>query len=91
MTRERKIEILIKDRCTKSEAIKYLENGTTVYEDFEENFELYMEEWKNIGFDEEEYAEMVNNYKEMIKTGIPCIDWGVVKDDGHTYYIEYVN
>ena len=46
MTREKQIEILMEDRCTKSEAEKHLKNGTTIFEDFEENFDKYMEEWK---------------------------------------------
>ena len=37
MTREKQIEILMEDRCTKSEAEKHLKNGTTIFEDFEEN------------------------------------------------------
>ena len=40
--------------------------------------------------DEEEYTKMVEGYKKMIKTGIPVTDWGVVKKDGKTYYIQYV-
>ena len=36
MTRAKEIEILMEDRCTKSEAEKLLKNGTIIYEDFEE-------------------------------------------------------
>ena len=90
MTREKQIEILMEDRCTKSEAEKHLKNGTTIFEDFEENFDKYMEEWKYLAEDEEEYNNMVEGYKKMIKTGIPVTDWGVVKKDGKTYYIMYV-
>ena len=32
---------------------------------------------------------MVNDYKKMIETGNPVTDWGVVKLDGKTYYIQY--
>lgn len=35
MTREREIELLMLDRCTKSEAEKHLKNGSTIFEDFE--------------------------------------------------------
>ena len=90
MTREKQIEILMEDRCTKSEAEKHLKNGTTIFDDFEENFDKYMEEWKYLAEDEEEYTKMVEGYKKMIKTGIPVTDWGVVKKDGKTYYIQYV-
>lgn len=91
MTRENKIEILMKDRCTKSEAEKYLKNGSIVFEDFEENFDKYMEEWKS-GYaeDSDDYTEMVESYRNMIETGNPATDWGVVKKDGKTYYIMYV-
>ena len=90
MTREMKINILIKDGCTKLEAEKHLKNGTTIFEDFEENFDKYMEEWKYLAEDEEEYSKMVDNYRNMIETGEPITDWGVVKLEGKTYYIQYV-
>ena len=45
MTREMEIEILMEDRCTKSEAEKHLKNGTTIFEDFEKNCESYLDEW----------------------------------------------
>ena len=32
---------------------------------------------------------MVERYRNMIKTGNPLTDWGVVKKDGKTYYIMY--
>ena len=90
MTREKQIEILMEDRCTKSEAEKHLKNGTIIFDDFEENFNKYMEEWKYLAEDEEEYNNMVKSYRNMIETGEPVTDWGVVKKDGKTYYIMYV-
>ena len=68
-----------------------MKNGTTIFEDFEENFDKYMEEWKS-GYaeDSEDYIKMVEGYKNMIETGIPVADWGVVEKDGKTYYIMYV-
>lgn len=90
MTREKQIEILMEDRCTKSEAEKHLKNGTTIFDDFEENFDKYMEEWKYLAEDKEEYTKMVESYKNMIETGEPITDWGVVKLDEKTYYIMYV-
>ena len=91
MTIEKQIEILMEDGCTKSEAKKHLKNGTTIFEDFKENFDDYMEQWKD-GFskDYEGYEKMVNSYKEMIETGIPATDWGIVEKDEKTYYIMYV-
>lgn len=82
MTKEREIEILMKDNCTKAEAEKHLKVGTIIFEDFEENFEKYMEEWKS---DEEE----VSTFKRMIENKIPAPDWGIVEEDGKTYYIMY--
>ena len=82
MTREMEIEILMEDRCTKSEAEKHLKNGTIIFDDFEENFEKYMEEWDI----EEEDREA---YQKMIETGEPITDWGIVEKDGKTYYIMY--
>ena len=51
-------------------------------DDFEENFDKYMEEWS---FDEEEKE----GYKNMIATGEPVADWGIVEDGERTYYIQY--
>lgn len=83
MTREREIEILMQDGCTRAEAEKHLKNGTTIFEDFEENFDSYMKEWC---CDEEE----VEAYRKMIDSKYPATDWGVVEQDGKTYYIMYV-
>ena len=83
MTREREIELLILDKCTKLEAEKHLKNGSTIFEDFEENIESYLNEW-NI---EEEDK---NEYRKMVTDKIPARDWGIVEDNGKTYYIMYV-
>ena len=79
---EKEIEILMLDRCTRTEAEKHLKNGATIYSDLEEHLEEYLDEW-NI---EEEERE---SFREMIRTGAPALDWGVVKKDGKTYYIQY--
>ena len=83
MTREREIELLMLDRCTKSEAEKHLKNGSTIFEDFEENIESYLNEW-NIE-DEDK-----NEYRKMVTDKIPVRDWGIVEDNEKTYYIMYV-
>lgn len=79
------LEILMMDGCTKSEAEKHLERGTTVFEgeDFEKNFESYMDEW-DVGEEERE------QYRAMIDQKKPAPDWGIVEDGGKTYYIMYV-
>lgn len=83
MTREREIELLMLDRCTKSEAEKHLKNGSTIFEDFEENIESYLDEWN---IEEEDKDE----YRKMVTDKIPVRDWGIVEDNGKTYYIMYV-
>ena len=83
MTREREIELLMLDRCTKSEAEKHLKNGSTIFEDFEENIESYLDEWN---IEEEDKDE----YRKMVTDKIPARYWGIVEDNGKTYYIMYV-
>ncbi len=75
MTREREIEILMMDHCTRAEAEKHLD-------DFEEFFEKYMSEWGIEGEEKEEYKTMIEDKK-------PVMDWGIVEDGGKTYYISY--
>lgn len=78
------LEILMMDRCTRSEAEKHLKNGTVVFEgeDFENHFDSYMDEWD---IDEDERAE----YKAMIDEKKPATDWGIVEHEGKTWYIMY--
>lgn len=82
MTYEEQIEILIKDYCTESEAIKHLKRGTVVFEDFETYFSDYMTEWNCT-------SEEIEEFKKMIETKKPVRDWGVVENGGKTYYIAY--
>lgn len=82
--KERNIEILTCDRLTRKEAEDYLkQERTDIFEDFEENFDRYMEEWE---CDKEE----IEKYKQMIEDRLPIRDWGVVEYEGKTYYIRYV-
>lgn len=82
MNREMMIEILMRNYSTKSEAEKHLDNGTTIFEDFEENFEAYMREWD---IEEEE----IPAYKKMIEEKKALPDWGIVEYNGKNYYISY--
>ena len=85
MTREKQIEILMADRCTRAEAEKHLNNGTVIFEDFEENLDSYIKELSDediVGFDEK-------SFREMVETKKPLPDWGIVEQDGKTYYIMY--
>ena len=76
------IEVLMMDGCTKSEAEKHLQKGASVFDDFEENFDSYMNEW-GIEDDEKEI------YEKMINEKTPIEDWGIVEDGDKTYYIMY--
>lgn len=77
------VEVLMMDGCTESEAKKHLERGTTVFTDFVQNFDEYMNEW-NVEEDEKEM------YKEMILTKKACPDWSIVEDfENNLYYIQY--
>ena len=82
MSREKEIELLMKDGCTKAEAERHLASCSGVIEDFEEHFNDYMAEWN---IPEEEQAE----YKKMIADKVPVVDWGIVEDGGKIYYIMY--
>lgn len=83
MTREKEIELLMKDGDTRSEAEKHLKDGAMIIEDLAENLESYLDEWDV----EEEDREA---YRNMVENKIPVADWGIVEDDGKTFYIMYV-
>ena len=83
MTREREVEILMQDGCTRAEAERHLKNGAAVFDDFDEHLESYLDEWDI----EEEDREP---YRKMVIDKIPAADWGVVEQEGKTYYIMYV-
>lgn len=78
------IEILMKNGYSKRKAEEELKRGTVVFEgeDFERHFDDYMEEW---GVDEEEQEK----YRKMLEEKIAIPDWGIVEDNGNTYYIMY--
>lgn len=76
------IEVLMKNGYSKRKAEEELKRGTVVLEgeDFERHFDDYMEEW---GVDEEEQEK----YRKMLEEKIAIPDWGIVEDNGNTYYI----
>ena len=82
MTREREIEILMEDGCTRAEAEKHLKAGAIVFEDFEKHFESYLKEWD---MDE----DLESDIRKMVETKKPAPDWGVVEKDGNIYFIQY--
>ena len=79
------IAILMLDGCTQAEAEKHLQRGAKIFEadDLTAHFADYMQEW---GIDEEEQEA----YKEMLDSEKSLPDWGIVEQDGKTYYIQYV-
>ena len=77
------IEILMKDGCTRSEAIRFINKGTQILSDFEENFVSYMED---LGIEESD----LQMYEQMIKEKKPVEDWGIVEYENKTYYIIYI-
>lgn len=83
MTREKEVELLMKDGDTRSEAEKHLKDGAMIIEDLEENLENYLDEW---GVEEEDREA----YRNMIEKKISVADWGIVEDGGKTFYIMYV-
>ena len=78
------IEVLMKNGYSKRKAEEELKRGTVVFEgeDFEKHFDDYMEEW---GVDKEEQEK----YRKMLEEKIAIPNWGIVEDDGNTYYIMY--
>ena len=88
MTKQEQIEILMADGCTKSEAEKYLKNGTTVYYDLEEHLDKYLSDWEYLNDDSDD-IKYTDSVAKMVQTKEPLVDWGIVEKDGKTYYIEY--
>lgn len=85
MTREQKIEILMEDKCTKKEAINYVDtNNATIFTASE-----LLEEVKYWKLDEEDPETYEAMYLNMIEKKEPLNDWGVVDYDNETYYIAY--
>lgn len=83
MTREKEVELLMKDGDTRSEAEKHLKDGAMIIEDLAENLESYLDEWD---IDEEDREA----YRNMVENKIPVAGWGIVEDGGKTFYIMYV-
>ena len=75
---DKKIRILKLDGCTTAEAVKALEKGAIIYDDFEQHIESYLAEWELEESEKQEYRQMVNS-------GVPVEDWGSVKEGGFTY------
>ena len=79
MTREREIEILMKDRCTRAEAEKFIKAGTTIYTEEQEIVEVARE------VSDDETITLDN-----IRRG-NVTDISYVRYNDNDYYIVYVN
>ena len=86
MTREKQIEILMKDGYTEREAKDALERGCTIYDNLEEHLDEYLEEFKT--YMDSEIAEKI---RCLVEKQEEFEDWSIVKLDGKRYYIMHVN
>lgn len=83
---EKRIRILMADRCTEAEAKKYLESGTEIYDETELMWMITNEMSDDRGFDDEDRQK----YLDMIQNHIPLPDWSIVGFNDEVYYIAYV-
>lgn len=92
MTKERQIQILMADRCTKAEAERFLNDGTQIYtaDELREILEKWPEELIPENTDPEEVAETKAAYLEMLDHNIEMQDHSIVEVDGQKYIIAYV-
>lgn len=91
MKKEKQIEILMLDNCTKREAENHLKRGTIIFEsnDFENNLTTYINEWC-ADFEAEEVAQITADLQKMINTKNHIEGWGVIEDDDNkVFYIKY--
>lgn len=83
LTREQKIEILMDCRCTRKEAVNYVDKNDVTFYTVEE----LLADLDNYGRDDndEEYKQ----YIEMINTKQALTDWNVADYNGVTYFISF--
>lgn len=84
MTKEREIELLMMDNCTKFDAEKHLKKwGYNIWR--------FWRKYRKISWRVECWWERKRRIsKKMVTDKIPVEDWGIVEDNGNTYYIMYV-
>lgn len=92
MTREKQIEILMRDRCTQKEAERFLKDGTQIYtaDELRETLDKWPEELIPENTGPEEAAETKAAYLEMLDHGVEMQDHSIVEVDGQKYIIAYV-
>ena len=82
MTREQIMEILLADRCSTTEAKKYLnENRVIIYDNKDE----FLEELNQFKEEDEELITI-----DQVRNGY-IADTSVVEHEGNEYYIMYMN
>ena len=82
MTREQIMEILLADRCSTTEAKKYLnENRVIIYDNKDE----FLEELNQFKEEDEELITI-----DQVRNGY-IADTSVVEHEGKEYYIMYMN
>ena len=82
MTREQMMEILLADRCSTTEAKKYLnENRVIIYDNKDE----FLEELNQFKEEDEELITV-----DQVRNGY-IADTSVVQHEGNEYYIMYMN
>ena len=82
MTREMMMEVLIADRCSTSEAKKYLNDNRVIIYENEEEFLKELNQFK------EEDEELITI--DQVKNGY-IADTSVAEYEGKEYYIMYMN
>ena len=82
MTREMMMEVLIADRCSTSEAKKYLNDNRVIIYENEEEFLKELNQFK------EEDEELITI--DQVKNGY-IADTSVSEYEGKEYYIMYMN
>lgn len=82
MTREQMMEILLADRCSNSEAKKYLNENRVIIYDNKDEFLKELNQFK------EEDEELIT--VDQVRNGY-IADTSVVQNEGKEYYIMYMN
>lgn len=68
MTREKEVELLMKDGDTRSEAEKHLKDGAVIIEDLAENLGSYLDEWDVDEEDRGAYRNMIEK-RSLLQAG----------------------
>lgn len=82
MTKEKMIEILMYNRCTKNEAINYIKNGTVVLGSNE--IDDFLKDFNTSAYDANDIVTV-----ERIETG-KVVDFDCITFQGEKFYISYV-